>query len=224
MEVVSFAHDIFSQDIFSLDLFSLDTLEALALEYGYWAIFLGIMLENMGIPLPGETVTLVGGFLAGSGDLSYAWVLGSAIAGALIGDNFGYWLGFYGGWPLLTKIGKFFRIELSTLLKVREQFLKNADKAVIFGRFVALLRIFAGPLAGIAQMPYWKFFFCNLLGATIWGTTTVTVAFFVGQLIPLELLVEWVAQFTLLALGLLMVWLTFWWWFENRQPTANSQE
>lgn len=203
----------------TFDFFSLETIQALAQDYGYWAIFFGIMLENMGLPLPGETVTLVGGFLAGSEELVYRWVLSSAIAGAVLGDSMGYWIGFYGGWPLLLKLGSLFRIDEAALVNVREQFSQNADKAVIFGRFVAILRIFAGPLAGIAQMPYWKFLLCNLLGASLWGTAMVTLAFFVGRLIPLATLVSWVAQFTVAALLLVIVWIGFFWWLERRQHT-----
>ena len=73
----------------SIELFTLDNLQEIARLYGYWAIFVGIALENMGIPLPGETITIVGGFLAGSGELDYWLVLSSAIAGAVLGDNFG---------------------------------------------------------------------------------------------------------------------------------------
>ncbi|MDV3349456.1 DedA family protein [Leptothoe sp. ISB3NOV94-8A] len=203
----------------TFDFFSLETIQTLAQDYGYWAIFFGIMLENMGLPLPGETVTLVGGFLAGSEELVYRWVLSSAIAGAVIGDSMGYWIGFYGGWPLLLKLGTFFRIDEAALAKIREQFSQNADKAVIFGRFVALLRIFAGPLAGIARMPYWKFLLCNLLGASLWGTAMVSLAFFVGRLIPLATLVGWVTQFTVAALVLVTIWITVLWWLERRQHT-----
>lgn len=205
--------------LLTLDVFSLETIQALAQDYGYWAIFFGIMLENMGLPLPGETVTLVGGFLAGSEELVYRWVLLSAIAGAVIGDSIGYWIGFYGGWPLLLRLGNLLRINETSLDNIREKFGKNADKAVIFGRFIALLRIFAGPLAGIAQMPYWKFLLCNLLGASLWGTAMVTLAFFVGRLIPLATLVSWVAQFTVIALIIVILWITILWWLERRQQT-----
>ncbi|NEQ48900.1 MAG: DedA family protein [Leptolyngbya sp. SIO3F4] len=204
---------------FTFDFFSLETIQSLAQDYGYWAIFFGIMLENMGLPIPGETVTLVGGFLAGSEELAYRWVLSSAIAGAVIGDSMGYWIGFYGGWPLLLRLGTFLRIDEAALANIRERFSKNADKAVIFGRFVALLRIFAGPLAGIARMPYWKFLLCNLLGASLWGTAMVTLAFFVGQLIPLATLVGWVTQFTVAALAIVILWLAALWWLEHLQHT-----
>ena len=203
----------------TFDFFSLETIQTLAQDYGYWAIFFGIMLENMGLPLPGETVTLVGGFLAGSEELVYRWVLSSAIAGAVIGDSMGYWIGFYGGWPLLLRLGSLFRINEATLVNIREKFSQNADKAVIFGRFVALLRIFAGPLAGIAQMPYWKFLLCNLLGASLWGTAMVSLAFFVGRLIPLTTLVGWVTQFTVVALALVILWIAVLRWLERRQHT-----
>lgn len=206
----------------TFDLFSLETIQDLAQDYGYWTIFFGIMLENMGLPIPGETVTLVGGFLAGSEELAYRWVLGSAIAGAVIGDSMGYWIGFYGGWPLLLRLGNLLRIDEAVLVKIREQFSQNANKAVVLGRFVALLRIFAGPLAGIAQMPYWKFLLCNLLGASLWGSAMVSLSFFVGRLIPLATLVGWVTQFTVAALLLVVLWITVLWWLERRTPAADS--
>lgn len=189
----------------SLELLSLDDLQELARQYGYWTVFIGIALENTGIPLPGETITIIGGFLAGSGELNYWWVLLSAIAGAVLGDNCGYWIGRWGGWPLLVKVGKLFKIGEHQLLVARQQFSNNAPGAVFFGRFVALLRIFAGPMAGIAQMPYWQFLACNCGGATLWATLMVTLSFFLGHLIPLHQLVHWAAQFGLLALAVVIV-------------------
>ncbi|NEO54171.1 MAG: DedA family protein, partial [Okeania sp. SIO3B5] len=72
-----------------LEFVSLETIQLIAHKYGYLAIFLGIALENAGVPLPGETVTLVGGFLAGSGELLYRYVLSCAIIGAVLGDSCG---------------------------------------------------------------------------------------------------------------------------------------
>ncbi|MDV2998790.1 MAG: hypothetical protein N5P05_000396 [Chroococcopsis gigantea SAG 12.99] len=202
----------------SFELLSLDNIQELAQQYGYWAVFIGITLENMGIPIPGETITIVGGFLAGSGDLNYWWVLLSAITGAVLGDNFGYWLGRAGGWPLLLKAAKIFNISTHRLEEAKNQFSKNAPKAVFFGRFVALLRIFAGPMAGMVRMPYSQFILCNLGGATVWATIMVTLSFFLGKLMPLEQLVHLIAQFGILALIFLVAWLGISLWLESRKP------
>ena len=189
----------------SFELFSLETLQEIARLYGYWAVFIGIALENMGIPLPGETIVIVGGFLAGSSELNYSYVLGSAIAGAVLGDNFGYWAGRIGGWQLLVGIARIFRIEEQKLEQVKDRYSKNAAQAVFFGRFITLLRIFAGPLAGITQMPYKQFLLCNLGGAAVWATTIVTLAFFLGRAVSLEQIISWVAQFGIAALGLVLI-------------------
>lgn len=190
----------------ALEVISLEFVQRLAEEYGYGAVFTGVLLENTGMPIPGETITLVGGFLAGSDDLKYEWVLLAAIAGAIAGDNFGYWLGRWGGWPLLTRLGSWFKIPEERLRQAREQFSNNAMQAVFLGRFVTLLRIFAGPLAGIAEMPYEKFLLCNAAGAVVWATALVSLAYFVGRLVSLEQLLLWVSQFGILALVAVGIW------------------
>ena len=201
------------------ELITLETIEALAQEYGYWAVFLGISLENAGIPLPGETITLVGGFLAGSGELSYSGVLGTAIGGAILGDNVGYWLGRWGGWSLLLRLGKLFRIGEDKLESAREQFANNAGKAVFWGRFIALLRIFAGPMAGLVEMPYGKFLAYNAAGAAVWAGVTVTAAYFCGRLVSLETLMSWASHFTWVALVAIALVVSITLWLENRKST-----
>jgi len=207
----------------SSELISLETIQEIAHQYGYWTVFLGIMLENAGIPLPGETITLVGGFLAGSGELNYWFVLGCAIAGAVLGDNVGYWIGKKGGWPLLIVLGRVFRITEAQLLEVKDQFSQNAARAVFLGRFIALLRIFAGPMAGIAQMPYPQFLLCNTAGATIWASVMVSLSFFVGELISLEQLISWVSKFAVVALLLVIAWLVVPPWLEARKTAKNLE-
>ncbi|MEA5553482.1 DedA family protein [Anabaena cylindrica UHCC 0172] len=208
----------------SFELISLENIQEFAQSYGYWAIFLGILLENLGLPLPGETVTLVGGFLAGSDELNYWLVLGDAIAGAVIGGNCGYWIGRVGGWPFLLQVGKIFRISEVRLLSIKEQFSENAAKAVFFGRFFALLRIFAAPLAGIAEMPFGKFLVYNLAGATTWASAMVTLAFFAGKIVSLEQLVAWVSQFAILALLILVIVIVVPIWWESRQVKQQTGE
>lgn len=201
----------------SLELISLETLQSLAHDYGYGAVFTGILLENMGIPLPGETITLVGGFLAGSGELDYWYVLGSAISGAVLGDNLGYWLGRWQGWSFLRLVGRLFHLPESKLWEVKRQFSQNAARAVFLGRFIALLRIFAGPLAGIAEMPYPQFLLCNFAGAAAWATVMVSLSFFVGKLVPLATLIAWVSRAGLLALVTIVAWLLIPLWLERRK-------
>jgi membrane protein DedA with SNARE-associated domain len=202
---------------FSFEFLSLEVIQEIAQEYGYLAVFLGILLENLGIPIPGETVTLVGGFLAGNGQLNYWLVLTDAMFGAAIGGSIGYWIGRYGGWPLLLGLGQLLRIREEKLIELKEQFGQNAGKAVFLGRFVALLRVFASPLAGIVEMPFLKFTLYNLAGAALWASVMVSLSFFAGQIVPLEKLLGWVAKFGALALVIVAAWIIVPFWLESRQ-------
>lgn len=189
----------------SVELLSVENAQEIARQYGYWAIFFGIALENTGIPLPGETITIVGGFLAGSGELNYWGVLASAIAGAVLGDSFGYWIGKTKGWQFLLAVSRVFRIDEERLVSAKDKYSRNAALAVFFGRFITLLRIFAGPLAGITQMPYQKFLLYNVGGATVWASIIVSLAFFMGKVVSLEQIMDWIAQAGILALVVIAI-------------------
>ncbi|HAG84420.1 MAG TPA: DedA family protein [Cyanobacteria bacterium UBA12227] len=206
----------------SFELLSLETIQELARQYGYWAVLCGIALESAGIPLPGETITLVGGFLAGSGELDYWWVLASATGGAVLGGSFGYFIGKLGGWALLLKAGRFFRITEEQLTETKTQFSQNAARAVFFGRFVAFLRILASPMAGIVEMPFPQFMLYNFAGGIVWASVMVTLSFFLGRLIPLEELIAWVAKFAIVALILVVAWFTVPGWLESRKLKQSS--
>ena len=189
----------------SVELISLENAQEIARQYGYWAIFLGIAIENTGIPLPGETITVVGGFLAGSGELNYWGVLGSAIAGAVLGDNFGYWIGKKAGWQFLLQVGNVFRIKEEKLALAKDKYSQNAAQAVFFGRFITLLRIFAGPLAGITEMPYKKFLLYNFGGATVWAAVIVSLSFFLGRVVSLQQIMSWITEAGIIALVLVIL-------------------
>jgi len=206
----------------SFDFLSLESIQEIAHHYGYWAVFLGILIENLGVPLPGETITLAGGFLAGSGELSYWVVLGCAIVGAVLGGNIGYWIGRWGGWPLLLNLGKFFRLREEKLLEFKAQFSQNAGKTVFLGRFVALLRIVASPLAGIVEMPYLQFTLYNFAGASAWAIVMVTSAFFAGKFIPLEQLVGWAARFGIVTFLVVVAWFAIPMWLESRKAESEK--
>lgn len=188
------------------EFFSLEIIQGWIQQYGYWLVFFGIMLENAGIPLPGETITIVSGFLAGNGELRYPLVLICPIAGAILGDSAGYWLGRWGGLSALEKIGKVFRMPSDEIEIAREKFRGSADRAVFFGRFIAILRIFAGPMAGLSGMSYPRFLFFNATGAIVWGTVTTGVAYYAGTLIPLETLVSGIVKISSIILGCVLLW------------------
>ncbi|MCX5954327.1 MAG: DedA family protein [Cyanobacteria bacterium] len=170
--------------------------------WGYLVIFGAMLLENAGLPLPGETVTLLGGYAAGSGQLNVLGVMGAAAGGAVLGDNIGYWVGRRLGWGLILKVGRWLGQSPAQLEKLRDQFLRHAGKSVLLGRFVAVLRVVAGPMAGAVGMPYPKFLLCNVVGATLWASTMVSLAWLGGRWIPVERMVKGVVEFGLGALVL----------------------
>ena len=182
--------------------FDMATLQEVIGRWGYVVIFAAMLLENAGLPLPGETVTLLGGYAAGSGQLNLLGVMGAAAGGAVLGDNIGYWVGRRLGWGLILKVGRWLGQSPAQLEKLRDQFLRHAGKSVLLGRFVAVLRVVAGPMAGAVGMPYPKFLLCNVVGATLWATIMVSLAWLGGRWIPVERMVKGVVEFGLGALVL----------------------
>jgi membrane protein DedA with SNARE-associated domain len=182
--------------------FDMASLQEVIGRWGYVVIFAAMLLENAGLPLPGETVTLLGGYAAGSGQLNILGVMGAAAGGAVLGDNIGYWVGRRLGWGLILKVGRWLGQSPAQLEKLRDQFLRHAGKSVLLGRFVAVLRVVAGPMAGAVGMPYPKFLLCNVVGATLWATTMVSLAWLGGRWIPVERMVKGVVEFGLGALVL----------------------
>ena len=141
-----------------------------------------ILLESMGIPLPGE-ITLVSASLLAATGVTNVW--GEAVAasiGAIIGDSIGYAIGRRGGRLLLERFGRRFPKHFGPahLARAEQIFDRWGVWAVFFGRFVALLRILAGPLAGALHVPYRKFLIANATGGIVWAFGTSFVIFYLG--------------------------------------------
>jgi membrane-associated protein len=149
--------------------------------YGYWVVFFGVMLENGGVPLPGETVLLFAGFLAYQGGIQLVWAIGIAIAGATLGDSLGYTLGRYGGNAFFDRTVKRFKLLARQFENAKALFLRHGHWAVFTGRFITGLRVFAGPLAGLFKMPYPRFLLFNFTGAVLWATAIGCVGFLFGN-------------------------------------------
>lgn len=156
-----------------------------------------IGLESLGIPLPGEIILVSSALLSSQGHVN-PWIVGAcATAGAIVGDSIGYAIGRRGGRPLLEKLGRRFPKHFSPghVATAEASFERWGMWAVFFGRFVALLRIFAGPLAGVLRMPYWKFLTANVLGGIGWAGGTTAVIYYVGVVAE-----PWLKRFSWLGL------------------------
>ena len=145
-------------------------LESLISAMGYPAVFLLVMGECMGIPLPGETGLLIAAAASGTGKMFVIWwVIVAAASGAIVGDTHGYWIGRRGGRGLVLRLtGKFF-IKREHLEKAEVFFLHHGGKAVFFGRSVSYLRVLTALLAGVSRMYYPKFLLFNALGGIAWA-------------------------------------------------------
>lgn len=160
----------------------LDLLRGFLAAYGYWAVALALLLENMGLPVPGETVLLLASFLAYSEHrLRLPYVILVGICAATIGDNLGFWIGSRGGRPLLERYHHIFHVPRSTFLSGEKMFERYGPPTVFLARFIFGLRVVAGPLAGVLRMHWKRFAIYNFLGATFWVTSVSTIGYLFGR-------------------------------------------
>jgi membrane protein DedA with SNARE-associated domain len=151
-------------------------------QHGLPLLFVVVMLESFGIPLPGETALILFGVLASQGDYSIASVIAVAAVAAIVGDNLGYWvIGRLGGRALFQRNRWLKRWSDRLLPRVEGIMQRHGGKTVFFGRFVAILRFTAAWVAGLGRMPWWRFLFWNATGGIVWATAVGLVAFYGGK-------------------------------------------
>jgi membrane protein DedA with SNARE-associated domain len=150
---------------------STHTLDGWLASYGYLVVFLLVMAESIGLPMPGETALIAAALFAGSTHkLEIGWVIAAAIAAAIIGDNIGYSIGRYGGAKLLLRYGHRIRLHEGRIKIGIWLFRRQGGKVVFWGRFVSILRTYAAFLAGTNRMAWPRFLFFNAAGAIVWAT------------------------------------------------------
>jgi membrane protein DedA with SNARE-associated domain len=158
-----------------------DALISLIPTYGPWIIFGIVALESAGVPLPGETILVASALLAATtGQISIVVVVLASAAGAIVGDGIGYVVGRRFGLPLIRRYGRYIRLDENRLLIGRYLFFRYGNVVVFFGRFVAVLRMFAALLAGANSMPAGRFFFFNITGGVCWACLFGFGAYAVG--------------------------------------------
>jgi membrane protein DedA with SNARE-associated domain len=148
---------------------------------GYPLLFVLVMAESGGAPIPGETALITAGVLASRGKLQIEWVIVTAAAAAIVGDNIGYVIGRKGGRWLLERPGRFHRQRLEVLETGEPFFKRHGAKAVFFGRFLLGLRVWASWLAGATRMHWRTFVVWNALGGITWATGIGLLAYFLGN-------------------------------------------
>jgi membrane protein DedA with SNARE-associated domain len=199
----------------------LDLLRSAVVHYGYWAVGVALLLENAGVPVPGETILLLASFLAYSQhELQLSWIIVVATIAATLGDNLGFAFGYYGGRALLARYQSLFRIQNTTLKRGESLFAKYGPATIFFARFVFGMRIIAGPMAGVLRMPWRKFLIFNFLGATAWVSVISAAGYLFGR--HWERLQRDVKRFDVVVVIVVLLVAIILWWRNRKNSRAAS--
>jgi membrane protein DedA with SNARE-associated domain len=187
--------------------------------YGYWVVFLAVALESTGIPFPGETTLVAASVYASTNHtLNIVLVIAAAAAGAILGDNAGYTVGKYGGFPVLQRLLRLLHVGEDKQVYTQRFFEKHGDKAVFFGRFLAVLRAWAAFLAGANHMRRRTFFIWNAAGGILWATIYGLLGYILGNNLPLlGRILKGLGIFGFVALGAVIVALIVAWYIRHRR-------
>jgi membrane protein DedA with SNARE-associated domain len=199
----------------------LDHIVKLFQAYGYWIVFFGVMLENAGLPVPGETILLAAGFCASQGTFSLTAVIGIAAVGAMTGDNASYWIGHELGRNFLLRYGKYFLLTQKRFDQMENFFHRHGDKTVLVARFISGFRVFTALFAGASHMVWRRFLLFNILGAVIWATTIALLGYFFGQ--NWALLTRRLDRTALTVLVIVIALFVLRRWFKARQLRRGPQ-
>ncbi len=149
--------------------------------YGYAAVGGLVLLEDFGVPVPGELMLIAAAVFAGAGQLNLAVVITVAVAGAIVGDNIGFGIGHFGGRPLVERFGRYVWLTGDRLDRAERFFEHHGGKVVTVARFVDGLRQANGLLAGTLDMHWRRFLAFNALGAVLWVGVWTTVGYLAGD-------------------------------------------
>lgn len=182
-------------------------------QYGYTAMFVLLMLENAGLPVPGETALLYASFLAyRKQGLELPTVIFVGILAAILGDSTGFWVGRLGG----PRVAKYLFLTPPRLAYFEKFFARYGAWTVFFARFIAGLRIIGGPAAGLCGMPWPKFLLFNSMGGVVWVTVISLAGYTLGQ--NWELLLSYIRRFNIAAAVLAVVVAYLLWRRQRRTP------
>src|ERR1035441_10726793 len=151
-------------------------------QYGYWAVFLAVGAESLGVPIPGETTLITAALFAGSSHrLNIVWIVVVASAAAIIGANIRYLLGRVGGYRLMRRYGHYVRVDEAKMKVGRYLFDRHGGKVVFIGRFISVARTYAHFLAGVNMMNWLRFLIYNAAGGIFWAALITAGGYFLGN-------------------------------------------
>lgn len=200
----------------------LNALTRMLEHYGYAGVFLLIMLEDFGLPAPGETALIAAAVAAASGKLNIWGVLLAGVAGAIIGDNIGYAIGHFGGRRLVLKVGSRIGLTAEKFSHAEGFFKRYGDGVVAGARFVELLRQLNGIIAGTMGMRWTTFLAFNSLGAVLWVGVWGSVGYFAGH--NIRLIEGWFMRFSWLALIAIVVGGGAYFILQRRRSRTSSSD
>lgn len=211
-------------------LISLQTLQDALNTLGYPAVTLFIMIESAGIPFPGETMLLLASFYSAlDNHLQIPFVIASAAAGAIIGDNIGFYVGRTGGRAFVERFGRYLFLKPQHLDRAEKFFAKHGDKTVFFGRFIAILRTWSAFLAGVNRMRWPAFLIYNAAGGVAWATIFGTLGYLGGRIFrdnfaQVERLARtagWIGA-AFIVIGIVAPFIIYRWYRARRSRTATT--
>jgi len=172
-----------------------EILIGLFVAYGYWIVFMAILLDNAGLPIPGELLLLTFGIVAKNGQLDPVLGLAVAVAAAMAGDSLSYWIGRLGGDRVLARLGQ------------RPRF-RPGNASVVFGRFVIGARVLLAPLAGVTRMPYGRFLTFDAVGCLVWASAFILIGYASG--VRLDVMQQTLQMVSVAAQSLIVAALAAW--------------
>jgi membrane protein DedA with SNARE-associated domain len=159
----------------------LKELEPTLNQYGYLAVFGLVLVEDFGVPVPGETTLILAAVYAGDGKLNIALVVLLGFLGAVIGDNIGFAIGHFGGRRVVDRWGKYILLTPERVDKATAFFERRGARIIVIARFVEGLRQANGIIAGISGMHWARFLLFNAIGAALWVAVWASVGYFSGN-------------------------------------------
>jgi membrane protein DedA with SNARE-associated domain len=190
--------------------------------YGYLIVFLGVMLEGVGIPLPGETVLIAAGALAHRGSLTLWETMAFGGLGAVMGGQAGYCVGRFGGRPFVLRWGRYAFITPERLGRAERFFERHGGKAVFLARFITGLRVFGALVAGMSRMSWGKFTLYSVLGGVVWATAAVALGYFLWA--SIGLVEHWIGRISLLVAAALVLVVVLRWSYRKAMRSRRDED